>query len=475
MPANINADAPRRSETARLLDQLQRTDAGLSIVGVSGPGGVGKSFLLRHALNNVDPSLPRPLTLSLDGSSEQARGDFFALIDGQLAKASLPAPAKPKHDYFPQVRRIASIHRGLVEAVAAELKATGAPQEVKDVGVALLRAGRRLNKAVPKTREFLDLASSTVKESDISQTLDEAWQLVTGLRALRSSTALPGPLLDFFGLGDRIRVKNDLYNVTADALLSDFTAALIGYRGEDIFRLTQPPIPGVQRLLLIIDDFEALAPTLEDFLVGALIPRLAEAPFQTTLIILGRDDLEAMHPAWQQHCSRFIRDQIRLAPFDRASALDLLTRAGVPEERHEALYEGSQGFPFLLSLLIEESSAEGADSALFLRKFFDRTTRWMTSRERDWFVRACYLDNVNIDTLSALFPGEDLEQIQDWFEREASIRDPSASVFRVRPLIQDKVLRYLELRSPAKHRDMLEKAKSARGDHAGGAREDAQK
>jgi hypothetical protein len=43
--------------------------------------------------------------------------------------------------------------------------------------------------------------------------------------------------------------------------------------------------------------------------------------------------------------------------------------------------------------------------------------------------------------------------VQDWFEREPSIRDPTSSVFRVRPLIRDKVLRYLELRSPSRHRE----------------------
>ena len=69
-----------------------------------------------------------------------------------------------------------------------------------------------------------------------------------------------------------------------------------------------------------------------------------------------------------------------------------------------------------------------------------------------------YLENVNVDTLRPLFPDEDPEKIQDWFEREASIRDPAAPVFRVRPLIREKVLRYLEIRSPSRHREMMAKA-----------------
>ena len=410
-------DAHRGSEVARLVAALEGAGPGLRIVGISGPGGVGKSYLLRHVLDVVEATRPHWLKLTVDGSNEQARNDFFALIDGQLAKRSLPSPAHPKRDYFPQLRKIAAIHRSLVEAVAVELDAGAAPAEVKLAAIALLKAGQRLNKVVPKTRAYLDTTAAS--EADIGPTLDEAWKLVTSLRALRESSVLPGPVRDFFGWTYGPRVKNDLYNVTADALLGDLSAAIGGYREKDFFRLTQPPIPGIGRLLVVIDDFEALAPALEDFLVGALIPQLAEAQFPTTMVLLGRDELDAMHPAWNQHCRQYLHEQVRLSPFGREASLDLLARAGVPEARREELFQATQGFPFLLTLLIEEMNAEGADSALFLRKFFDRTTRWMSEREREWFVRVSYLDSVNLDTLGPLFPGEDVEKIQDWFEREA--------------------------------------------------------
>jgi len=143
-------DAHRRSEVARLLDALSGAGAGLRIVGVSGPGGVGKSYLVRHVLDVAEAvpegaaGAPRWLRLSVDGSNQQARGDFFALVDGQLARHSLPPPATPKHDYFPHVRRVAAIHRALVEGVAAELSAITAPPEIKVAAIALLKAGRRI-------------------------------------------------------------------------------------------------------------------------------------------------------------------------------------------------------------------------------------------------------------------------------------------------------------------------------------------
>ena len=450
--------AHRTSEVARLTQLLEQREKGLRICGISGPGGVGKSYLWTYVESAVDVLSLGWLKLSIDGSNEQSREDFFGLLDGQLGRQSLSPPARPENDYFPHLRKLAAIHRALVEAVTAELSAeSGGPvsDAVKGAAIALLKAGRRLNKTMPLTVRYFDIERTLIKDGDVGRSVDEAWQAVQKLGALRDGPALPGPLRDALGITTRTRVRTDLYNVTADALITDLSAALAGHG-----RIAQRAIPGLDRLLLVIDDFEALAPTLEDFLVGALIPRLAAAPFPTLLVILCRDDLEAMHPAWGQHCRKYLRDQVRLSPFNRETALELLARASVPEERRGEIYEMTQGFPFLLDLLIEGLSEEGAGSALFLRKFFDRTTRWMSAVEREWFVRVCYLDAVNLDALRPLFPGEDVEKIQSWFEREASIRDPLAPVFRVRPLIREKVLRYHELRAPSRHRELSELARA---------------
>jgi hypothetical protein len=126
---------------------------------------------------------------------------------------------------------------------------------------------------------------------------------------------------------------------------------------------------------------------------------------------------------------------------------------GIPESRRAAIYELTQGFPLLLSLAIEDAATDGT-SALFLKRFFDRTTRWMSPDERDWFSRTCYLDEVNEDTLRRVFPEEDIVAVQNWFEGEASIRDPSSPKFRVRPLIREKVISYMEVRSPTRHREL---------------------
>lgn len=257
------------------------------------------------------------------------------------------------------------------------------------------------------------------------------------------------------------RVKRDLYGVTADAFVSDLSAALPGQSSKDSFNEAQLPIPGLDRLLLVVDDYEALGATLNDFLIGSLVPRLAEARFATMLIVAGRDDVEDTHPGWGQHCKRYLTDQIRLRSFDAETAAQLMAAEGVAESRRAAIYELTQGFPLLLSLAIEEASTDGA-SALFLKRFFDRTTRWLSRDQREWFTGTCYLDEVNEDTLRLVFPEEDIGTIQDWFEGEASIRDPSAPTFRVRPLIREKVLSYIEVRSPKRHHELRSRAQAGR-------------
>jgi hypothetical protein len=451
-------DIHRDSEVSRLTRAVEDAPEGLSIVGVSGPGGVGKSFLVSHVLDAVDPVKLGWLVLTADAANPDTRGDFLGLIEGQLFRRSLPPPADRTKDYFPHLREVAALHRELVERAVAELARQGAPEPVRRAAVALLRNARVLNKAVPRSRLALDV--TRIDDLDVERALDEAWDSVRGLPGLRDSTALWGPLRDLLGITRRNRVKRDLYAFTAEELRTDLSAALAGWERRDLSRLTQPPIPGLRRLLLVLDDYEAVGGLLGDFLVGALVPELAAAPFQTLLVIVGRDDLETTHPGWAQHCRRFLREQIRLRPFAAEAAHALLAAAGIPEARWAALYEATQGYPFLIHLAVEEAGEHG-ESVVSLTRFHDRVTRWMTDREREWLLRICFLDRVDEDALRALFPGENVARIQDWFEREPSVRDPSAPYFRVRPMVREKLLRYLEVRAPGRHRELTELAARA--------------
>lgn len=450
----------RGPEMERLLHFVQNPRGPVSALAVVGPGGVGKSYLLARVLEEAAPGAHGALVLRADGANPQARGDFFGVL-GQLAPHVLPRPARPGRDYFPSLRRLERAHRKLVSQARAELAATsGAPPVVKDAALKLLAAGRVLNRTVPRTREFLDLDALPVDDATAAQAFDAAWELARSLDALGDSGVLPGPVRDALGLSLRTRVREDLYAAAAEALVTDLSAAITGWVMKDAFKVLQARIDGVDRLLLIVDDFEVLAPVLQEFLVGALLPKLAAARFPTSIVLLCRDPLDAMHPAWGQHAGEYLRDTITLRAFSREDALALLRDVGVPDDQLDGLYAATQGFPFLLSLMAEEARSTG-ESALFLKKFYDRTTRWMSPREREWFERVCYLEVVNLDTLPRVVEPQEAPRVQEWFEREASIRDPSARVFAVRPLIREKCLRYLELRSPSRHRELLARASAA--------------
>lgn len=451
----------RESEVTRLRRLFTDIPRDLSICGVSGPGGVGKTYLVENVLESIDLAKEGFLTLSVNGADRMRANDFLGLVEGQLAARSLPAPAGADKDYFPQIREVSEIHRKLIDQAAAELTQKGAPTELKECATALLRSGQVLNALVPKSQTYFNASASTLSPEKVDAFMDAAWEQVRALNALRDSTLLPGPLRDVVGITRRNLVKRNLYGAVAEALLSDLSAAIAGYREQDRFKLfLQRRIPGIQKLLIIVDDYEVLAPTLSEFLIGHLVPQLAKAEFPTMMIVLGRDRLDSAHPGWAQHCKRFIRDEIELKPFSREDAIDLLAQADVPEDRRAAIFESTQGFPFLLNLVIEEAGAHDGNSANFLRKFFDRTTRWMTDPERQWFVDLCYLDRVDEDTLAWIFQREQIRRVQEWFEREPSIRDPTAAFFCVRPLIREKVLRFQEVRSPSKHRQLMETVKS---------------
>lgn len=447
----------RESELTRITRLITEPTVGLSVCGISGAGGVGKSYLLQQALEAVDLDALGILHVWVDGSNPQMRGDFFGILE-QLFRRNLN-PKSPHRDYFPHVRDLARLHRELGLDAARELDRAKVPESVRRRVSSLIRTGHMLNKAVPMTRDYLNLAALNISEKETHEALDDAWRFASDLKSFSESS---GVLRKLLGLSKKDRVRRELYKVTAEEALVDLRAAMGALEtGQILKRLAQDPIEGARKLLIVLDDYEVLSPLLGDFLVGSLVPELAAAGFETLLFVLCRDDLEATHVGWSQHCKRFIKDQVRLTPFDEPTALALMAEAGIDSERGKQLFISTQGYPFLLSLVIEESSTIDGNSALFLRKFFDRTTRWMTPREQEWFVRVCYLERVNEDTLAPLFPGEDVRRIQDWFEREPSIRDPGAEYFRVRPLIRDKVIRYLEVRAPTRHHELIRLAASS--------------
>lgn len=445
----------RQSHAEAIRNVVLNPSDGANIVWISGPGGVGKTFLLNWALEALDLRKEKYLRLHINARNRQICTDFLALLDTGLAPANLPYPETQGTDYFPQSRRIIHIYQDICRDVRKELDRKGVSEELKLAVLFLVRSGRFLNIIYPPSRPFLELLKY-VSDEEVHKALNEAYEKLNEIQSLWTKRPLGGAILDLSRQTFPNQVKQSLYRVCADALLGDLSAFLALYRKRDRWRLTRGKNEIFDKLLLVVDDFEALSPVLEKFLVDYLIPGLADMDFKTVLFIISRDVMRFSDPGWDQHCRKYVRSEIHLQPFTEAEAFELMARRNIPEQRAQEIYRETQGLPFLLTYLIDEAVNEEADSAPSLRAFLDRTTRWMNEKQRNWFITLCYLKKINIDILTELFPEENAEIIQEWFEKEASIRSPGP-IWQVRPLISNKVRKYQQLRSPKQHREISER------------------
>jgi hypothetical protein len=342
------------------------------------------------------------LKLAADGlSSPHLRGDFLGLLDQKLALGRLPAPATAGRDYFPRLRDILVEANALVAEVEEKIAQKPENEQIRGVASALLRAGQVLNQSVPKSKEYLNFSSLPFKPDELDKAFDHAWTAIKGINSIsiKRPHYVPRVIRRALGSTTESRLRTDLHGLIADCLLGDLSAVVRDVNTEDKKRWNRQKNYEFSKLLLVLDDFEVIGPTLSDFIFGALVPRLEVARFPTVILVIGRDNLQASNPDWFMRYRQYVRNQIRLLPFSKEQALEFLTSVGIVGEEAERVYSYSEGFPFLLSLIAEgkavgdRDGSEGDDSfgADLPRQFYDRTTRWMTGQQKEWLDVVVYL------------------------------------------------------------------------------------
>ncbi len=300
----------------------------------------------------------------------------------------------------------------------------------------LLYHARPLLAKIPKAGPSLNALLGQLEQAEAHKHVPAALDALNGLRSLRASRGF------FGGKSRREMVRHDAYNSIADAYRGDVQAALVGYRRKDRRYCLPGQLRGINRLLLVVDDFETTGEVFGDFLVESLLRALQGTPFPILAIFLGRDDLSEEHTGFNQHFNKAIIRTIRIEAFDFSEGAGYLTMAGYPREEAEAIYGRLGGYPFLLSLLAEHRSDAEQQTALFYQRFFERTTHWMTQVEKEWFVALCYLDVINKATVEAMLPTADPSLVVEWFRKEGSVRDNRAPHYSVQPFIREMVRAY---------------------------------
>ena len=110
-----------------------------------------------------------------------------------------------------------------------------------------------------------------------------------------------------------------------------------------------------------------------------------------------------------------------LTALSRVEMDELVEAYGVKSnDETDRAWQDTQGYPFYVQLWIEEMES-GGRSAVMLKRFHDRTTRWMSDRQKGWLKQTLFLPEVNKRTLQAMLGTEqEAAEAQEWFEGEGS-------------------------------------------------------
>jgi len=413
------------------------------ILGISGYGGVGKSYLLKSVLNEQKLETRDVFPVMLDGSNKPLLSDFIAMVDEKLASRTVSFKGvRAGEDQFPETRKLLCAQRKLSAKVDKELEKQGAGKEDSDRIVRTAKAlyrFRPLVSKIPTAGPFLSTVLEKSEEYKLEEYAQPAADLLKGLKALNPVSRWPFKKLRMSPL-ELLSVK-PMETITA-AYEADVRARLKGYEGKNILKLMHGRSKDVNRLLLVIDDYESTGGVLGDLLVDHLLQAFAKAPYPVLVIIVGRDDIRDVDPEFSKSLASFVKDRIQLEPFSREEAILFLENAGYSHEEASTLFDESNGYPFVLSLLGDFKSNQGARPAMFYQQFFERITHWMTTQQKEWLLPLCYLDVVNHSSIGEMIPTAVPSTIMDWFRKEASVRDVKAPSFRVDPYIRRMLLQH---------------------------------
>jgi len=432
----MKATESRPAEFASLCEAINEslTSDGVSIIGLSGHGGIGKSYLLDAVLQDAQLADEGVCHIQVDGSDQELLGDFMRLVDLKFAPLKLDGGGD--FDRFPRVRKLRDARNKLGKRLNRELKKSKGSDGAKQLLSVLFKCGEALNKISPNTKDSLDIEH--IRGLKLDEHIDSAFELAGNIKSLAGSRWVPRVIKDYFGFNYHQKMVSDFSDLAGDEYVGDLSAALKGEATKKWTSLTHAKIKERDSLLLVLDDFEILGKTVANFVVTKLIPKLEQAKLKTLLLVVGRDDMQDAHVGFQHHHSGKIKENVRLEKLPLATAEQMFKEAGYSDEEAAEMTQKTQGYPFLVATLCETKNR----NVMFYQRFVERTTRWMSYREKEWVIPLAYLNRVDLETIQRVLPDENPSVIMSWFQKEASLRDPKADHYVIAPFIREMLLEH---------------------------------
>ncbi len=239
-----------------------------------------------------------------------------------------------------------------------------------------------------------------------------------GLQVLRSSVPFGGAIAD---LVDRETLARQAGDWTA------YLVKKLGNRDE--VRLVQGPIEvlapllvrdlealGTRPLALFFDSYERTGPFLDSFLLDLLGGRFGELGPSVLFAIAGQEELD--HNRWAP--LEPVLARLRLEPFTEAEARSYLARHGVcHEETVEAILRLSGRLPLLVATLGAQHPAEPGRVDDPTDTAVDRFLKWIDDpKRRQLALDAALMRHFNRDLLAAVVPDpKEAEALFAWLRK----------------------------------------------------------